>query len=54
MAQLETGASAAIVVMFLTCILGVGFMLRFLSAIAVEGRTMRARRIGAHRGGRHG
>lgn len=48
MPHLETVASPAIVVMFLACILGLGFMVRFLLALTFESRTTRARHMGVH------
>ncbi len=45
MLHLQTVPTPAIVVMLLACILGMGFMVRFLVALTVEGRTMRARGV---------
>ena len=42
MLHLETVASPAIVSMLLGCVLGVGFMVRFLVALTLDGRKMRA------------
>jgi hypothetical protein len=42
MPNLETVASPATVIMLLACILGLGFMVCFLVALTLDGRSMRA------------
>ena len=42
MLHLETVARPAIVLMLLGCVLGVGFMVRFLVALTLDGKKMRA------------
>jgi hypothetical protein len=41
----ETAASPAIFVMWLVCALSVGFMVRFLIALTIDDRTMRAPKV---------
>jgi hypothetical protein len=52
MPHLETVASPAIFVIFLACVLGAGFMIRFLVALTLDERTMHLecahRRAGLH------
>jgi hypothetical protein len=52
MLHLMTAASPATVFMLLMCLLGVGFMVRFLVALTVDERTMRSRYV-VHTGGVH-
>ena len=42
MFQMQTAASPVIVAMLLGCVLGAGFMVRFLIALTVDGRAARA------------
>jgi hypothetical protein len=52
MPHLETVASPAVVVMLLACVLGAGFMIRFLVALTLDERKVRVecahRRAGLH------
>jgi hypothetical protein len=52
MLHLATAASPATIFMLLVCLLGVGFMVRFLVALSVDEKTMRSRYV-VHTGGVH-
>ena len=50
MFQMQTAASPVIVAMLLGCVLGAGFMVRFLIALAVDGKAARAVHVVRPRG----